>query len=184
MNKLKLTVKDIAIIGLMIAIIEVCKMALSFLPNIETTTFWVIMFTLFFGWKVVFVIAGFILIEMNMYGPQLWVIMYIYIWPLLGVVAYIFRKHDNTFGWALVSGFFGLFFGALCAIPYFIIGLRDGGVMAGLRTAATWWAAGIPWDLVHCVGNFVIMLVLYRPVIKVIKRLRHEYYSDWKSTIE
>ena len=45
---LRLTIQDITLIGMMVAVIEVCKMAMTFLPNIELTTFWVIMFTLFF----------------------------------------------------------------------------------------------------------------------------------------
>ena len=38
----KLTVRDITLIGMMVAVIEVCKAALGFLPNIELTTFWII----------------------------------------------------------------------------------------------------------------------------------------------
>ena len=47
----KLTVKDIALIGMMIALLEVCKRAMDFLPNVELVTFWIIMFTLFLGKK-------------------------------------------------------------------------------------------------------------------------------------
>ena len=31
------------------------------------------------------------------------------------------------------------------------------------------WMAGIPWDFVHCVGNFVAMLVLFHPVSYAMK---------------
>ena len=48
-NSLKLTAKDITLVGLMVAIIEVCKVLMKDLPNIELTTFWIIMFTLYFG---------------------------------------------------------------------------------------------------------------------------------------
>ena len=44
----KLTIGDIALMGVMVAVIEVCKVALNFLPNIELTSFWIIMFTLLF----------------------------------------------------------------------------------------------------------------------------------------
>ena len=57
------SVKDIALIGAMIAVIEVCKAVLSFMPNIELTTFWLIMFTLYFGRKVLAVVPAFILVE-------------------------------------------------------------------------------------------------------------------------
>lgn len=41
----------------------------------------------------------------------------------------------------------------------------------GLRAGFTWWVAGIPWDITHGVGNFVLMLVLYRPVRGAMRRL-------------
>ncbi|MBQ8411471.1 MAG: hypothetical protein IJX15_07085 [Ruminiclostridium sp.] len=71
-RKLKLTVRDVTLIGLMVAIIEVCKIALSGLPNIELTSFWVIMFTRYFKKRVLFVIPVFILIEGVMYGIHIW----------------------------------------------------------------------------------------------------------------
>ncbi len=58
----RLAVRDIAMIGVMVAVIEVCKVALMGLPNIETTSFWIILFTLFFGWKILFMFPVFILI--------------------------------------------------------------------------------------------------------------------------
>lgn len=165
-----LTVKDITLIGMMVAVIEVCKMAMTFLPNIELTSFWVIMFTLFFGWKMVFVIPVFILIEAAIYPFGLWLIMYIYAWPLLAMVTWLFRKKDSVLFWSMLSAFFGLGFGLLCAIPYLFINAPGGGIAAGLSAAFAWWIAGIPWDMVHGVGNFVLMLVLYHPIRKIMRK--------------
>ena len=160
----KISILDIAQIGLMVAVIEVSKAALSFLPNIELTSFWIIMFTLFFGWKIVAVVPVFILIEGSIYGMNLWWIMYLYVWPLLVLIAWLLRKNDSALFWAIVSGIFGLCFGALCSIPYVVIGWSSGGFV--------WWIAGIPWDFVHCAGNFVLMLVLYRPVRAAMKKIK------------
>ena len=35
------------------------------------------------------------------------------------------------------------------------------------ETAAAMWIAGIPYDLIHCVSNFVLTLLLYRPLYRV-----------------
>ena len=168
-KKQRISVRDIALIGLMVAVIEVCKAALSFLPNVELTTFWMIMFTLYFGLKVCFVVPVFVLLEGCIYGFGLWWVMYLYAWPLLVVITLIFKKQTNVFFWCILSALYGLFFGLLCAIPYVVIGAVDGGIMNGLYAGFTWWIAGIPWDLVHCVGNFVIMLVLYKPIRGLMK---------------
>lgn len=170
-----LTIQDIAMIGMMVAIIEVCKTALSFLPNIELTTFWVIMFTVFFGWKIIFVIPVFILIETVMYPFGLWIIMYLYAWPLLALIAWLCRKKDSVWFFSILSAAFGLSFGLLCAIPYIFIYASGGGLKSGLSATFAWWIAGIPWDIVHGVGNFVIMMVLYYPVRRVMERVKKIY---------
>lgn len=160
-----------AIAGLMLAIIETCKATLSFLPNVELTSFWIILFTIYFGRKILFVIPAFILFEGMIYGFGLWWIMYLYVWPLLALLSWIFRERDSRFFWSILSGAFGLGFGFLCSFPYVFIGMAQGGFVSGIINGFTWWVAGIPWDIVHCVGNYVLMSVLYVPVSSIIRRL-------------
>lgn len=161
---LKIATRDVALIALFVAIIEVCKFALANLANIELTSFLLIIFSLHFGKRVYAAVPVFILIEGVVYSFGLWWIMYLYAWPLLILVTRIFKKNDSALLWAVVSGVFGLLFGFLCAIPYLFMG--------GISTAFSWWIAGIPFDLVHGVSNFLIMLLLYRPVAKVLKKIK------------
>ena len=168
----RITVNDIAQIGVMIALIEVSKLALQGIPNIELTSFWLIMFTLYFGAKVLYVIPAFIILEGCIYGFGMWWIMYLYAWPLLVFIIYMIRKKASMWTCALISGGFGLSFGLLCSFPYFFIGLGNGGIMAGLRAAFTWWIAGIPWDIVHGISNFVIMLMLFGPIQNFMQKIK------------
>ncbi len=160
----RLTPRDITIMALMVAVIEVSKVALAQIPNVELTSFWVILFTLYFGKRIFYVIPAFILIEGMLYGFGLWWVMYLYSWPMLAIVVLVLRKMKLQLEWSLVSGTFGLAFGFLCAIPYIFT--------SGIRGAFAWWVAGIPWDLVHGAANFVIMLVLYRPISQIILRIK------------
>ena len=169
---LKISIRDIALIGMMTAVIEVSKLMLSFLPNVELVTFWIIMFTLFFGPKVIYSIIVFILIEISIYGIHIWVIMYGYIWPLLALIVYLFRKGKSVWFYSILSGFFGLLFGAFCSLPYIVIGTVDGGIQSGLIMAFNWWVAGIPFDILHGIANFAVMLVLYRPVRILLEKLK------------
>lgn len=154
-----------------VAIMEVCKFALAFLPNIELTSFWLILFTLFFGWKIILAVPAFILVEGYVFGFNIWWFSYLCAWPCLVLVAWIFRRRDSVWFWSILSGTFGLCFGLLCAIPYVVVGTVDGNLRNGLYAGFTWWVAGIPWDFVHCIGNFVLMFILYRPVRAVMRRL-------------
>lgn len=162
----RLTARDITIMALMVAIIEVSKMALAQIPNVELTSFWIIMFTLYFGTRIFYVIPVFILIEGAMYGFNLWWIMYLYAWPLLAIVVLLFKKMNTAWEWSFVSGLFGLCFGFLCSIPYIFT--------SGLSGAFAWWVAGIPWDLVHGVANFTIMLVLYQPIKHIMAKTQNK----------
>lgn len=159
----KITTRDITIMALAVAIIEVSKVALAQIPNVELTSFWVIMFTLYFGPRIFYVIPVFILIEGVMYGFGLWWIMYLYAWPLLAIVVLLLRKMNSAWDWSFVSGLFGLLFGLLCAIPYIFT--------SGFAGAIAWWIGGIPWDLVHGIANFAIMLVLYKPMKYVMSKV-------------
>ena len=162
-SKTKITVRDIAITGMMIATIEVAKNALAFIPNVELVSLLVILFTLYFGKKILFVIPAFILLEGCIYGFGLWWIMYLCVWPLLALITYIMRKQESVWVWAIMSGSFGLAFGALCSIPYI--------VLSGPKAAFAWWVSGIPFDILHCVSNFVLCMVLFKPLSKVMRKM-------------
>ena len=169
-NNSKLTIKDITIMALMVAIIEVCKFALAHIPNVELTSFWIIMFTLYFGKRIFYIIPVFILIEGAVYGIHLWWIMYLYAWPLLAIVTLLLRKMKGAWEWSMVSGIFGLMFGFLCAIPYIFT--------SGIYGAFAYWVAGIPFDLIHGIANFLIMLVLYTPLNTVMSKMsKDEIYT-------
>lgn len=163
--------QDVATAALMATVIEICKLFMQSLPNIELTSFLVILFTLRMGRPALYAIPVFILIEGMIFGFGLWWIMYLYAWPLLALIAGVFSRKDSAFFWACVSGIFGLLFGLLCAIPYFFIGFAGGGFAQGLRQMFAWWVAGIPYDLIHGVSNFAFMLALYRPVSNLLLRM-------------
>ena len=57
----------------------------------------------------------------------------------------------------------GLLFGLLCA-PVCLF-------TAGLHGAIVWWINGIPFDVIHCAGNFGIALVLFCPLRRLLERL-------------
>ena len=163
--------RDVATVGLMVAVIEAFKMVMQSMPNIEMTSFFVILFTLLYPRLTLYAIPVFTLMEGMIYGFGLWWVMYLYAWPLLTLVTRAFSHADSAFFWAVVSGVFGLLFGALCAVPYFFIGFVSGGVSQGLTQMFAWWVAGIPFDLIHGVSNFAIMLALYKPISALLRQM-------------
>ncbi len=153
----------------MTAVLEVSKHMLDALPNIELVSFLIIVYTMCFGVrKTLATIYLYVLAECMLFGFGLWSVSYLYVWDVLVLLVVLFKKSESALFFACISGAFGLMFGALCAIVTLVIG--------GWSMAFTWWVAGIPYDLVHCFGNFFICLLLYTPVrrgLDQIRRLSH-----------
>ena len=138
------------------------KFAMMALPNIEPVSLMVMLFAVTFGGKALYPIYVYVAMEILVYGINLWNINYLYIWLILAGVSWLLRDMRTPIGWAIVSGTFGLLFGALCTPVYLVTG--------GPAYAVSWWISGIPYDLLHCAGNFVIALVLFVPLRKVLSQ--------------
>ena len=81
--KTSLKTKDLAVMGVMAAIVFISQVALSFLPNIELVTLLFILYTLVIGRKVFGVVYAFVFLEGITYGFGLWWINYLYVWTVL-----------------------------------------------------------------------------------------------------
>ncbi len=163
---------DVALVALMVAVIVVCKFAMISLPNISLTAFWLVLFSRHFGGRVYYVVPVFTALEGLIFGFNLWWVSYLYAWPILVLATKIFKRNDSALFWAVVTGIFGLSFGALCAIPYLFTAAD---LKSGLTYAISWWISGIPWDIAHCIGNFVLMLLLYKPMGKAMERVKSAF---------
>lgn len=152
-----------ATMGLLSAILLIGQMGMSFLPNIEPVTSLVIIYTLVYKKRVFPMIYTFVILEGMVFGFGIWWVSYLYIWSILALLTLLLQKNQSVVIWAVVAGGFGLLFGALCAIPYLIAG--------GWGAAFSYWSAGIPYDIIHCAGNFTITLIIFQPVSQVLRRL-------------
>ena len=163
MAKPKIVIREIALFGMLGALTFGAKFVMAGLPNIEPVSLFVMLFAAVFGLKCLYPVYLYVVMEVLFYGISLWNINYLYIWAVLAIAASCLRKMDSTLGWAMLSGVFGLAFGALCGIVDIFIG--------GPGYAVTKWVSGIPFDITHCIGNFVIALVLFKPLRQLMEKL-------------
>ncbi len=150
--------------SLMAALIFASKVALAALPNINLNSLLIILTVVFFGWKSLYTVYVYVMLEGLVFGFSIWWFGYLYVWAILVVVAMLLRKNDSAVIWAVIAGLYGLIFGPLMYLEYFAIN-------GGWEMFFAMWVSGIPYDLAHCGGNFVFTLVLYRPLHKVMERL-------------
>ena len=167
---MRITVRELTLFGLLGALTFGAKFVMSGLPNIEPVSLMVMLFAVVFGKKALYPIYVYVVMEILIFGIQLWNINYMYVWLILAAAAWLLRRMTHPLGWALLSAVFGLLFGLLCAPVYLFSG--------GPAFALSWWLSGIPFDITHCIGNFVIALVLFNPLRKLLDKL---YSSKIKS---
>ena len=162
-GKPHLTAREMCLLALFGALMFGTQVAMATLPNIHLVALFIILAAILFSWKAMYSVAVFVLLEGLIYGFGIWWASYLYIWPLLAVIAVFFRANESALFWAVIAGLHGLCFGALCAIPYLFIG--------GWSAAVSYWIAGIPFDLMQCAGNFVLTLLLLKPLKKLSLKL-------------
>jgi energy-coupling factor transport system substrate-specific component len=163
LDKKLLNVRQITLFGVLAAMTFGAKVAMSYLPNIEPVTLFLLVFGAVFGWRGIFIAYTYVAAEILFYGLGLWNINYLYIWLVPVLAGWGLRRMKNPLLWAAVSGVFGLLFGALCAPVDLCIG--------GVGYAVSKWISGIPFDLAHGFGNFVLTGLLLTPLRRLTQRL-------------
>ncbi len=162
-------VRKMTRIALLSAILYIAKVILEFLPNVELISFFTIIYTLVFGQEALLIVTVFNMFELVQWGFGIWWISYLYVWPLLVLVTMLIKKLLAAEGsgkqefvlWAVVSGGFGFLFGLLFSLAYLPV---------SPAYAFSYWISGLPWDIWHGVSNFVLMLLIGRPVYLVISK--------------
>lgn len=167
-----LAIRRLVYIAVMTAIMEAAKIALNPVPNVELITLLVIVFTKQFGWKMTLpAVLIFAFIECAYWGFGTWSIVYFYMWPLLVFLTHLNRNAESVWNYTVLSAAFGLTFGAFCSVVTLIA--------AGPKAAFAWWIAGIPYDLIHGVSNFIICLLLFRPLNSALDALKRVNGMSW-----
>ena len=123
-RKNRLTVRDIALFGVLGALTFAMKFAMAWLPNIEPVSLMILVMAACLGWKALYPVYLYVALEILVYGIGQWNLCYLYVWAILAVAAILLRKTESPLLWALLSAVFGLAFGALCGIADIFIGGR------------------------------------------------------------
>ncbi len=144
------------------SVLYAAQAVLAFLPNIEIVTLLVVIFTKNIGKDGITACFVYVALNAIFAGVGLWWATYLVVWPLFALLAYKLRNTDNWIMWAIINGAFGLSFGALFALPYAVV---------SPSYALTYWIAGIPYDILHCAGNFTVTLLLGKPIDTAFKRV-------------
>ncbi|MBE0450646.1 MAG: hypothetical protein IBX70_07355 [Clostridia bacterium] len=159
---------DITLIAILSASLTAGKLVLSVVPNVEVVTFLLIVYTVMFGVKrAMFATIVFVTTEVLIYGFGTWIMGYYVIWPMLILLTHMISKHTKSeYGFAILASIYGFSFGLFFALFE--------SIFYGISYAIPYWISGLPFDIVHGVSNFIIVLVLFNPITKTIEHLKKE----------
>ncbi len=165
---MKLTVREIAVFGVLGALMLISKMVMEFLPNVHLLGTFIVATTVVYRQKALYPLAVFVLWTGLFYGFPTWWIPYLYIWAVLwGMTMLLPRRmppQAAPFVYASTSALHGLAYGTLYApAQALLFGLNGEQMLA-------WIVAGLPFDVVHAISNAVCG-VLICPLILLLRRV-------------
>ncbi len=161
-----MTVRELAIFGLLGAVMYASKILMEALPNIHLLGVFTIALTLVYRRRALYPIYAYVFINGLFAGFSLWWIPYLYVWTVLWAAAMLLPRDTVEKGRVipcmLLCGLHGLLFGTLYAPAQAVMfGLDFKGMIA-------WIIAGLPWDAVHCAANFTLGSLIV-PLARIIK---------------
>ena len=158
-----LPLRDLLALSMLAALMFCAKFALQNIPNVHLGAVLLIVATLRFGIKTLYMVFVYIMLEGLFFGFSIWWVPYIYIWAILVLAVLPQRKHKSWLMLSVTGALHGYLFGAMCAIVTAVIG--------GLKAGFAFWVSGIPYDLIHGTSNLILCLVLLRPLDKLAQKL-------------
>ncbi|HON63988.1 MAG TPA: hypothetical protein PK840_03790 [Bacilli bacterium] len=165
--KNKILVRDIALIGILTAILFVQEQALTFLPNIQVTVFLIVVYSksLKLSHTMIIIFIHVILDNLLMGSFNLVYLPFMMIgWMLIPLLLNsLFKKVNDSFPLGLLGILFSFLYSWIMLIPQAFITEVD---------LAAYWIADIPFEILLALSSFLTILWLYQPSIKVLQYLK------------
>lgn len=164
---MKTNIKEIAVFGMLGALMYASKIVMELLPNIHLLGTFIIAITVVYRKKALYPIYIYVLLNGLFAGFATWWIPYLYIWTILWAAVMLLPvnmpEKIRPIVYMTVCGLHGLLFGLLYAPAQALIyGLN-------FDATITWIVAGLPYDLIHGASNFCCGLLIC-PIISILKQ--------------
>lgn len=156
----------IVLLAALTASVLAAQIGLSFLPNVELVSLLLLIYAIHLPFKDALMVGIlFAVLEALVWGFGDWVVGYMWIWPLWMIMARLLAplNKDSSDRWAIAGGVWGLLFGFLFSIQH--------AVLYGFTMGIAYWLRGISFDIIHAVSNYILILLLYKPLSLQFERL-------------
>ena len=163
-----LTPYELATFAVLGALMYCSKIIMEWAPNIHLLGMFTMTFALAYKAKGLIPLYVYVFLNGLFAGFAFWWIPYLYIWTILwGVTVLLPKKLPvpfSAFMYSLVCGLHGLLFGVMYTpVQALFFGFDFDQTLA-------WIASGLPFAVVHALGNFAAGFLIM-PLVKVIKKI-------------
>lgn len=164
---MKLRVKDIAVFGMLGALMYASKVIMELLPNIHLIGTFIVAMTVVYRRKALYPLYIFVLLTGLLNGFGTWWIPYLYIWTVLWGMTMLIPKKIPEKAKPIV-------YSAVCSLHGFLYGVLYAPAQALLfgldfEATLTWIATGLPFDITHGISNFICGLLIC-PIISILSK--------------
>lgn len=168
-----LRIQELVLFAMLGTLMFCSKVIMEALPNIHLLGMFTMVYTLVFRKKALIPIYVYVMLNGLYAGFSMWWLPYLYIWTILwGVTMLLPKKMPKKVAcvvYPAVCCLHGLAFGTLYAPAQ--------ALMFGLsgKQMIAWIIAGLPWDLVHGIGNLCAGLLIV-PLSDLMKKLLRKQF--------
>ena len=172
---MKLKTRELAIFGMLGAIMYLSKIIMEWIPNVHLLGTLVMAYTIVYRRKALYPIYVYVFLNGALAGFNAWWIPYLYVWTVLWGVTMLLPKHMPKriapFVYVTVCALHGFGFGILYAPAQ--------ALMFGLSFEATlaWIASGFPFDVIHGISNFFCGMLIV-PIVSVLRMLERSAVQE------
>lgn len=164
---MKQNIKEIALFGMLGALMYASKIALEILPNVHLLAVFIMAETVVYRQKALYPIYTFVFITGLLNGFSIWWWPYLYIWTVLWGAGMLLPKEMPKKAAPVV-------YMTVCALHGFLYGTLYSPYQAlmfhlDFKGMVSWIIAGLPYDAIHGVSNFFCALLVV-PLISVMKQ--------------
>lgn len=164
----KLSIRETALFAMLGALMFCSKILMEVLPNIHLLGMFTMVYTIVFRKKALIPIYLYVVMNGIYAGFSAWWVPYLYIWTILWGVTMLLPRGMSKKAACVV-------YPVVCALHGFLYGILYSpaqALMFGLdfRQMLAWIAAGLPFDVLHGLGNLAAGLLVL-PLAELLKRL-------------
>ncbi len=165
---MKIKPKEIAIFGMLGALMYASKILMEILPNVHLLGVFVISITVVYGKLALYPIYTYVLLTGMFSGFSAWWVPHLYLWTVLWGATMLLPKKTSPIVYILLCSLHGFLYGTLYApAQALLFGLNFNQTIA-------WIIAGLPWDVTHGISN-LFCGILISPMIRILRK--SEQYS-------